>query len=83
MQDKYEVGLERCDANFQPLTPLQFLERAAAVFPERTAIIHGALRRNYRHFYPRRRQLASALPRHRIKRGPTVSVILPTVPATL
>ena len=38
----YDIGLDRNAANFQPLTPLSFLERAAAVFPQRSAIVHGA-----------------------------------------
>jgi len=83
MTNKFEVGLERCDANHQPLTPLQFLERAAAVFPDRTAIIHGKMRRSYREFYLRCRQLASALTSRGIGRGDTVSVMLPNVPAML
>jgi fatty-acyl-CoA synthase len=37
----YDRDLDKNAANFQPLTPLSFLQRAAAVFPERTAIIHG------------------------------------------
>ena len=41
----YDIDLDRNRANFQPLTPLGFLERAAAVFPAHTAIIHGPLRR--------------------------------------
>src|SRR5215471_21713959 len=40
-QSPYDVDLERNAANFQPLTPLSFLERAASVFPDHTAIIHG------------------------------------------
>ena len=40
----YETGLDRAQANYQPLTPLSFLERAAQVFPHRTAIIHGGQR---------------------------------------
>ena len=47
MTNPYDIDLDRNPANFQPLTPLTFLERAAAVFPEHTAIIHGPLRRNY------------------------------------
>ena len=62
----YDVDLDRCEANFQPLTPLSLLERAASVFPEQTAVIHGALRRSYREFYDRTRQLASALAKHGI-----------------
>ena len=42
----FDTGLERCPANHQPLTPLLFLERAGAVFPEHTAVVHGALRRS-------------------------------------
>jgi len=79
----YDIDLDRNPANFQPLTPLTFLERAAAVFPERVAIIHGRLRRNYRDFYARSRQLASALARRGIKRGDTVSVVLANTPAML
>ena len=57
----YDVDLDRNPANFQPLTPLTFLERAASVFPDWTAIVHGDLRRSYRDFYARCRRLASAL----------------------
>jgi len=75
--------LERRPANFQPLTPLQFLERAASIYPDHTAIIHGAMRRNYRDFYTRARKLASALAKHGIGRNDTVSTLLPNVPAML
>ena len=57
----YDQDLDRNPANFQPLTPLTLLERAAEVFPDRLAIVHGALRRTYREFYTRSRRLASAL----------------------
>ena len=79
----YDTGLDRNPANYQPLTPLGFLERAAAVFPERTAIIHGPLRRTYAEFYARARRLASALAKAGIKRGDTVSVMLANTPAML
>jgi fatty-acyl-CoA synthase len=46
----YEAGLGRVAANFQPLTPLTALERAAAVFPDHTAIIHGRRHFSYRLF---------------------------------
>ena len=78
---QYDVDLDRNPANFQPLTPLGFLERSAAVFPDRTAIVHGALRRNYRDFYARARCLASALAARGIGRGDTVTVMLPNTPA--
>ena len=80
----YNTDLDRNPANFQPLTPLTFLERAATVFPEHTAIIHGPLRRNYAEFYARSRQLASALAQaHGIGRGDTVSALLANTPAML
>lgn len=79
----YDTDLDRNPANYQPLTPLGFLERAASVFPDRTAIIHGALRRTYADFYARSRRLASALAKRGIKRGDTVSVMLANTPAML
>jgi fatty-acyl-CoA synthase len=79
----YDTDLDRNPANFQPLTPLTFLERAAAVFPDHTAIIHGPLRRSYAEFYARARELASSLARRGIKRGDTVSVLLANTPAML
>jgi fatty-acyl-CoA synthase len=79
----YEVDLDRNPANFQPLTPLSFLERAAAVFPDRTAIVHGARTWTYGQFYARTRRLASALAQRGIGRGDTVSVMLANTPAML
>ena len=79
----YDIDLDRCPANFQPLTPLSFLERAATIFPDHTAIIHGPLRRSYGEFYARARRLASALAKRGIKRGDTVSVVLANTPAML
>ena len=83
MTNPYDVDLDRNPANFQPLTPLTFLERAASVFPDHTAIIHGALRRPYAEFYVRTRRLASALARRGIKRGDTVSAMLANTPPML
>ncbi len=79
----YDTDLDRNPANFQPLTPLGFLERAAAVFPAHTAIIHGPLRRSYAEFYARTRRLASALSKRGIKRGDSVSAMLANTPAML
>ena len=79
----YDIGLDRNAANFQPLTPLSFLERAAAVFPDRTAIVHGARTWTYAQFYERARRLASALAQRGIGRGDTVSVMLANTPAML
>ncbi|MFZ1921699.1 MAG: acyl-CoA synthetase [Xanthobacteraceae bacterium] len=83
MATPYETGLERNAANFQPLTPLSFLARAAEVHPDQPAIIHGARSWSYAEFYARARRLASALAKRGIKRGDTVSVVLPNTPAML
>jgi fatty-acyl-CoA synthase len=82
-QSSFERDLDRNAANFQPLTPLAFLERAAAVFPDRPAIIHGTLRRNYRDFHARAKKLASALARRGFVRGDTVAAMLANTPAML
>ena len=82
-QNPYNTDLDRTPANHQPLTPLTFLERAASVFPDHTAIVHGALRRSYASFYQRARQLGSALAQLGIGRGETVSALLANTPAML
>src|SRR3954462_10676113 len=83
MTNSSDLVLARNPGNSQPLSPLTFLERAAAVYPKHTAIIHGPLRRNYAEFYARARRLASALAKRGIKRGDTVSVMLANTPAML
>ncbi|HEY5338107.1 MAG TPA: acyl-CoA synthetase [Rhizomicrobium sp.] len=79
----YDADLDRNPANYQPLTPLTFLERAAKTFPDRAAIIHGKQRFTYAQFYARARRLASALAKHGIKKGDTVSVMLANTPPML
>ena len=79
----YDADLGRNAANFQPLTPLTFLERAADTFPDRIAIIHGKARETYRQLRSRSRQLASALARNGIGRGDTVAVMLANTPAMI
>ncbi|HUI18885.1 MAG TPA: acyl-CoA synthetase [Alphaproteobacteria bacterium] len=79
----YERGLARNRANFAALTPLSFLERAAAVFPEKTAVIHGETRYSYRELMARCRRLASALAGRGVRPGDTVSLMAPNVPALL
>jgi fatty-acyl-CoA synthase len=80
MPTPYDIDLGRNAANFQPLTPLTFLARAGEVYPDATAIIHGARSSTYRQFYARARQFASALARRGIKHGDTVSVMLANTP---
>ena len=79
----YQSDLDKNAANHQPLSPLSFLKRAAKVYPEKPAVIHGALTRNYGAFYERCCQLASALDAKDIRKGDTVAVLAPNIPAML
>src|SRR5688500_7459039 len=79
----YDADLDKTAANYQPLTPLTFLKRSAAVYPERTAIIHGKAPISYLEFYRRSRQLASALVKAGVHKHDTVSVLLANTPAML
>ena len=83
-RDLYDAPhLARNAANFSALTPLNFLSRAAAVYPEKLAVVHGAVRFTYRELYERCRRLADALRRRGIGRADTVAVMAPNVPALL
>lgn len=83
MTDAYHHHLDRNPANYQPMTPLSFLERAAQVYPNHPAVIHGALRLSYQQFWRRSLRLASALARHGIGANDTVSVMLSNTPPML
>jgi fatty-acyl-CoA synthase len=77
----YERDLDKNPANYAPLTPLGFLERSAAVYPERTAVIHGEQHYSWAEVYARARRLASALVQNGVGLGDTVAVMAPNVPA--
>ena len=83
MTDAYTRDLDRNQANYQPLTPLSFLARSAAVFPEKLAVVHGSVRHHYATFYARCRRLGSALRQAGIQRGDTVAVLLLNTPPML
>src|SRR3954467_7370938 len=76
----FEQHLENTAANYAPLTPLSFLERAAYVYPNRPSVIHGAQRYTWAQTYERCRRLASALSRRGIGIGQTVAAMLPNTP---
>ena len=78
---KYDQDLGRNKANHVPLSPLSFIRRAAEVFPERIAVIHGNERRTWKETFLRCRRLSSALVSRGIKKGDTVAVMAPNVPA--
>ncbi len=83
MAGMYDQHLDRNAANHAALTPLSFLERAAAVFPDKTAVIHGERAYSYRAFNERCCRLASALGKAGVGPGDTVAVLAGNVPATL
>jgi len=80
MSNPFETDLDRNAANYVPLTPLSFLERSAAVFPDRTAVVHGKRRYGWAEAYRRCKRLASALKRRGVGLGDTVAVMAPNVP---
>ncbi|TMH94282.1 MAG: acyl-CoA synthetase [Betaproteobacteria bacterium] len=80
-RNPYEQQLDKNAANYAPLTPLSFLERAAHVYPDRLAVIHGAQRATWRQTYERSRRLAHALARRGLGVGDTVAAMLPNIPA--
>ncbi len=79
-ENPYETDLDKNAANHTPLSPLSFLPRAAAVFPDRLAVVHGSERRTWAEAYARCRRLASALVGRGIGKGDTVAVMAPNTP---
>jgi len=76
----YERDLEKTPANYAALTPLQFLERSASVYPDRLALVHGPRRQTWAATYERCRRLASALDKVGIGTGDTVAIMAPNIP---
>ncbi len=80
MTSAYEIDLDRNQANYTPLTPVSFIARAAFVYPNHPAVIHGARRYTWAETYTRARRLASALRRAGIGNGDTVAVMAANTP---
>ena len=78
--DIYEFGLDAGPANFEQLTPLRFLERTAAVYPDAPAVVHTGVRRNWAETYDRCRRIASALRKRGIHKNDTVAVLAANIP---
>ncbi|RDD61775.1 acyl-CoA synthetase [Ferruginivarius sediminum] len=78
----FEEHLDKNPANYVPLTPLSFLRRAAVVYSQHTAVIHGSRRYDWAECYRRCRRLASALHQRGIGPGDTVAVMAPNIPPT-
>ena len=78
---QYTTDLDKNVANYAPLSPLTFIERAASVYPEHCALVYNESRRNWLETYRRCRRLAAALQRHGVNEDDTVALMLPNVPA--
>ena len=79
-KNPYSMGLDKTPANYVPLSPLSFIERAAAVYPEHPAVVHGERRYLWAESFERTRRLASALVQRGIGLGDTVSVMAYNTP---
>ena len=79
----YEQDLPKTAANYTALTPVDFIVRAAEVFPNRLAVIHGPLRRTWSQTYQRSMQLAHALRALGLQKGDTVTAMLANTPEML
>lgn len=79
----FEMNLDKCAANYQPLSPIGFLERTAMTFPDQLAVVHGNISYTYRDFWRRCKQLAAALHQQGLGKGDTVSVMLSNTPPML
>ena len=78
--DIYNQDLDRNHANYVALSPLSFIARSAELYPDRTAVVHGNVRRSWSETYRRCRRLASALGAHGIGRGDTVAFVAANTP---
>ncbi|GBD40707.1 Long-chain-fatty-acid--CoA ligase [bacterium HR39] len=81
--DIFELGLERRQANYRQLSPLDFLSWAARTFRDRTGVVYGDRRYTYREFETRCRRLAGALAKMGVGRGDTVAIMSPNTPPML
>ena len=81
MADKYELDLDKNVANYVPLSPLTFLRRSAAVYPNHPAVTHGDISHTYADVYSRARCLGSKLASNGIGKNDTVAVLATNIPA--
>jgi fatty-acyl-CoA synthase len=81
LANAYNQNLDKNTANYTPLSPLSWVERAAAVYPSRTAVVHGAIKYTWQETFSRCRRLSSALSHYGIKTGEAVAVLATNIPA--
>ena len=80
-QSQYSIGLDKTPANFVPLTPLSFLARTAAVYPDHISAVYEGRVFTWAQTYARCRRFASFLAARNIGSGDTVAAMLPNIPA--
>ena len=80
-ENKYNIGLDKTPANYVPLTPLSFLARSAAVYPDHVSAVYEGRSFTWSETYARCRRFASYLAGHGIGTGDTVAAMLPNIPA--
>ncbi|HJP51342.1 MAG TPA: acyl-CoA synthetase [Pseudomonadales bacterium] len=80
MTSIYDQELDKNPANYEPLSPLSFIQRAALLYPDHEAVVHGELSRSWRETYRRCVRLASSLGKRGLGKGDTVAVMLPNIP---
>jgi fatty-acyl-CoA synthase len=80
-QNQYNIGLDKTPANYVPLTPLSFLTRSAAVYPDLISTIYEGRSFTWSQTYARCRRFASYLASRSIGEGDTVAAMLPNIPA--
>jgi fatty-acyl-CoA synthase len=80
-QGQYSVGLDKTPANYVPLSPLSFLQRTAAIYPDMTSTVHEGRSFTWAETFDRCRRFASYLTRQGIVSGDTVAAMLPNIPA--
>lgn len=76
----YDLGLDQTPANYVPMTPVSFMARSAHIYPDRTAVVYGAVRRSWAETYDRCRRFASALVKRGYRRSDTISILATNIP---
>src|SRR5258706_12527755 len=80
-QSQYSIGLDKTPANYVALTPLSFLERSAAVYPDHVSAVYEGRVFTWSQTYARCRRFAAFLAGRNIGNGDTVAAMLPNIPA--
>jgi fatty-acyl-CoA synthase len=80
-QSQYEIGLDKTPANYVALTPLSFLARTAAIYPNHTSAVYEGRVFTWSQTYARCRRFASYLAGRGIGTGDTIAAMLPNIPA--